>query len=36
VMPIVQRTANFNHHRHLISALLRHAPARQIFWPART
>ncbi len=35
VMPIVQRTANFNHHRHLISALLRHAPARQIFWPAR-
>lgn len=36
VMPIVQRTANFNHHRPLISALLRHAPARQIFWPART
>jgi geranylgeranyl reductase family protein len=36
VMPIVQRTANFNHHRHLITALLRHAPARQIFWPART
>ncbi len=36
VMPIVQRTANFNHHRHLIGALLRHAPARQIFWPART
>jgi len=36
VMPIVQRTANFNHHRHLISALLRHGPARQIFWPART
>ena len=36
VMPIVQRTANFNHHRHLISALLRHAPARQIFWPVRT
>jgi digeranylgeranylglycerophospholipid reductase len=35
VMPIVQRTASFNHHRHLISALLRHAPARQIFWPAR-
>ena len=35
VMPIVQRTANFNHHRPLISALLRHAPARQIFWPAR-
>jgi hypothetical protein len=36
VMPIVQRTASFNHHRPLISALLRHAPARQIFWPART
>jgi len=36
VMPIVERTANFNHHRHLISALLRHAPARQIFWPARS
>ena len=36
VMPIVQRTANFNHHRHLISALLRHGPARQIFRPART
>lgn len=36
VIPIVQRTANFNHHRHLISALLRHGPARQIFWPART
>lgn len=36
VMPIVQRTANFNHHRHLIGALLRHGPARQIFWPART
>jgi len=35
VMPIVQRTANFNHHRHLIGALLRHAPARQIFWPVR-
>ncbi|HEY7171832.1 MAG TPA: NAD(P)/FAD-dependent oxidoreductase [Vicinamibacterales bacterium] len=35
VMPIVQRTAAFNHHRPLISALLRHAPARRIFWPAR-
>jgi flavin-dependent dehydrogenase len=34
VMPIVQRTAAFNHHRPLISALLRHAPARRIFWPA--
>lgn len=35
VMPIVARTASFNHHRPLIHALLRHAPARQIFWPAR-
>jgi geranylgeranyl reductase family protein len=36
VMPIVHRTASFNHHRPLIQALLRHAPARQIFWPARS
>jgi len=36
VMPIVSRTASFNHHRPLIHALLRHAPARRIFWPART
>lgn len=36
VMPIVSRTASFNHHRPLINALLRHAPARRIFWPART
>jgi digeranylgeranylglycerophospholipid reductase len=34
VMPLVQRTAAFNHHRPLISALLRHVPARRIFWPA--
>jgi geranylgeranyl reductase family protein len=36
VMPIVQRTATFNHHRPLINALLRHGPARQIFRPVRT
>lgn len=36
VMPIVQRTANFNHHRPLIHALLRHAPARHLFRPARS
>ena len=36
VMPIVSRTASFNHHKPLIHALLRHAPARRIFWPART
>jgi digeranylgeranylglycerophospholipid reductase len=35
VMPIVARTASFNHHRPLIHALLRHGPARRIFWPAR-
>jgi digeranylgeranylglycerophospholipid reductase len=35
VMPIVARTASFNHHRPLIHALLRHSPARRIFWPAR-
>jgi digeranylgeranylglycerophospholipid reductase len=35
VMPIVQRTASFNNHRPLIHALLRHAPARSIFRPAR-
>ncbi len=36
VMPIVERTAAFNHHRPLIHALLRHAPARRILWPARS
>ena len=36
VIPIVQRTASFNHHRPLINALLRHTPARHIFRPART
>lgn len=34
VMPLVRKTASFNHHRPLIQALLRHAPARGIFWPA--
>ena len=32
VMPIVRRTASFNRHRELIVALLRHAPARQMFF----
>jgi geranylgeranyl reductase family protein len=36
VMPIVERTAAFNHHRPLIQALLKHAPARRILWPARS
>ena len=30
VMPIVRRTASFNRHRHLILALLKHPPVRQI------
>jgi flavin-dependent dehydrogenase len=32
VMPIVRKTAQFNHHRHLIRALLRHPPARKILF----
>jgi len=32
VMPIVRRTASFNRHRQLIVALLKHPPARQIFF----
>ena len=32
VMPIVRRTASFNRHRNLIVALLKHAPARQMFF----
>ena len=32
VMPIVRKTASFNRHRRLILALLRHQPARQIFF----
>ncbi len=30
VMPIVHRTARFNHHRDLIVSLLRHQPARRL------
>jgi len=30
IMPIVRKTAQFNDHRHLIRALLRHPPARKI------
>ncbi len=30
IMPIVRRTAKFNHHRHLIFALFKHPPARRI------
>ena len=32
VLPIVRRTASFNRHRRLILALLRHQPARQLFF----
>jgi geranylgeranyl reductase family protein len=32
VMPIVRRTATFNRHRQLIVALLKHPPARQLFF----
>jgi geranylgeranyl reductase family protein len=32
VMPIVRRTAAFNRHRELIVALLKHPPARQMFF----
>jgi len=32
VMPIVRRTASFNRHRRLIVALLKHPPARQLFF----
>ena len=32
VMPIVRKTATFNRHRQLIVALLKHPPAREIFF----
>jgi digeranylgeranylglycerophospholipid reductase len=32
IMPIVRKTAQFNHHRHVIRALLRHPPARKILF----
>jgi len=32
IMPIVRKTAQFNHHRHLIRALLRHPRARKILF----
>lgn len=32
IMPIVRRAASFNRHRPLILALLRHQPARQVFY----
>jgi len=32
IMPIIRRTATFNRHRQLIVALLKHPPARQVFF----
>jgi digeranylgeranylglycerophospholipid reductase len=32
IMPLVRRTAQFNQHRHLIRALFRHQPAREILF----
>jgi digeranylgeranylglycerophospholipid reductase len=32
IMPLVRRTAQFNQHRHLIQALFKHQPARQILF----
>lgn len=32
IMPLVRRTAQFNQHRHLIQALFRHQPARDILF----
>jgi flavin-dependent dehydrogenase len=34
IMPIVRRTARFNHHRELIVALFKHPPARRILFRA--
>jgi len=32
IMPLVRKTAQFNHHRHLIRALFQHPPARRILF----
>jgi flavin-dependent dehydrogenase len=32
ILPLVRRTARFNQHRHLIRALFRHQPAREILF----
>ena len=34
IMPLVRKTAQFNHHRHLIRALFKHPPARRILFRA--
>jgi hypothetical protein len=33
-MPLVRRTAAFNHHREFIVALLKHPPARRVLFRA--
>ena len=36
IMPIVRRTARFNHHRDLILSLFKHPPARRLFFRRMT
>jgi flavin-dependent dehydrogenase len=32
IMPLVRKTARFNHHRHFVRALFRHPPARKVLF----
>jgi flavin-dependent dehydrogenase len=32
IMPLVRKTARFNHHRHLVRALFKHPPARKVLF----
>jgi hypothetical protein len=34
IMPLIRRTAAFNHHREFIVALLQHPPARKLLFKA--
>ncbi len=34
IMPLVRKTAAFNHHREFIMALLKHPPARRVLYRA--
>jgi len=34
IMPLIRRTAAFNHHRPFIVALLKHPPARRLLFKA--
>jgi geranylgeranyl reductase family protein len=36
IMPLVRKTAQFNHHRHLIKALFKHPPSRAVLFRALT